>query len=370
MTAACVVCTAATDANLCGRCTRQLEEALGELPALLAELEVTITRQDRGTGTPLYAMSHRRLSLPGVHYDEGDSALPATAWPFSWDAANLAWTVRNTLLTWARHLAETRGVPFTLSRVTNHQQHGPICERHAHVRPDPGCGALAGACKQLHPGHVHRLAVPGCPPGCRRLHDCGHQSCAAIHRPDLRDTWNVTAWLLRNVDAIRLDEAAGEIHEAILGDRREIVRAIDRQDPDGYFGRCDQPDVRVIVDGDTLRPVAGICGAELFGLDGDAEIKCRHCGATYDAKARKRKLLTLLPDRVATVRVIADGLTKLDEPVTVDQITKWVERGQIPQRGADGKGHKLVRVGDVQVHLAALKERLLRPRTRRKITAA
>lgn len=105
----CHVCHARADANLCRVCTKQLEQAIAELPALYTELTVTVTRQDRGVGQPLYAMNARRLQQPGEHYDEGTTTLPSTPWPFSWDASNVRWTVVQTLAYWT---TEFGGAPL------------------------------------------------------------------------------------------------------------------------------------------------------------------------------------------------------------------------------------------------------------------
>ena len=319
----CVVCQADTDANLCTRCTRELEQAIAELPALLAELEVTTTRQDRGTGTALYAMRRTKLQIPGVHYAEGTTTLPATPWPFSWDAANLAWTVRNSLGTWARHIADIRGLQIDMPPT------------------------LAGP--------VHAW--------------CMHESCAQIrdgHRRDVR----TTAWLLRNITAIRLDEAAGEIHQAITGDRLDIERAIDRQDPDIYAGRCDATDVRTDLEAGLIRAVVGTCGAELYARLGDDEVKCGACGQVYDLAARKQYLAERVDDEWARPHVIANALTSLDEPVRPDTLRKWIERDAelveqgrparyplILQVGVDDGGHALYRVGDVRARITAMRER-------------
>lgn len=337
----CVVCQADTDAFLCTHCTAELERALGELPALLTDLEVTATRQDRGTGTALYAMRRTRLwhealtattdatdVPPALRSRDGHKTLPTTPWPFSWDAANLAWTVRNTLGTWQQHLTETRGI-----------EHGDLV-----------VGGVAG-------------------PACQW---CTHESCAQIGvNPHRRRDVRICAWLMRNIDAIRLDEAAGEIHDSITGDRLDVLRAIDRQDPDAYYGRCDMPDVRVDIHGDgILVPLVGICGAELLGHLGEDEVKCGSCGAVYDVKTRRQYLVESVDDEWARPHVIANALTSLDEPVRPDTLRKWIERDAelveqrrtpryplVLQVGVDDGGHALYRVGDVRARIAAMKER-------------
>jgi hypothetical protein len=89
---------------LCQPCQRRLTAALRDIPALLAELDITISRQDR-TGAPLYAT--KRGEIPGVHYpDDAPATLPATQWPFAWDAANERASVLATLGVWAREVGQ------------------------------------------------------------------------------------------------------------------------------------------------------------------------------------------------------------------------------------------------------------------------
>lgn len=83
------------DAYLCTGCTRYLEKLLAELPAALADLQTTLTRQSRttrgGGGKPTKA---------------AEAPLPYDA-----HASNVSDRVRNGLSTWIRHLCETRDVP-------------------------------------------------------------------------------------------------------------------------------------------------------------------------------------------------------------------------------------------------------------------
>jgi hypothetical protein len=89
----CQVCRAATDAFVCAPCGRKLEKAIAEMPALVIELEVTATKQDR-------------ISTGGKR-GKGDEA----PLPFNWSASDQLWAIWNTLSTWARHIAESRSVP-------------------------------------------------------------------------------------------------------------------------------------------------------------------------------------------------------------------------------------------------------------------
>lgn len=318
----------AMGAQLCSKHTRELRTALDELTnerhALLAELEITVTRQDRGTGMPLYAMNRRKLWLPGVHYTEGDSALPSTPWPFAWDASNVAWTARNTLATWA--------IDATLAL--------------------PGITATTAA----------RVLL------------------ASLHNLVDRDD-------------------AGQLHDEITALHRDILEAIDRQQPDLYAGLCDAPDVRVHAETPhgpacsdlpgcrhdscaawrefregraplTLTPFVSRCAAKLYGRLGRETITCRECGAEYSIAARRTKMLDDLDENLAPVRQVAEALSELERQVTVKQIDGWRERGMITTYGRDATGRNLVKVAEVRAHLTTVTDRKRGRVTRRKVTAA
>ena len=308
----CRVCGAETDAFLCSPCTAEVEKALAEVPAQLADLDVTISRQDRGVGNPLYAEHPRLIAIPGVHYAEGTTTLPQTGWAFAWDAANLAWSIQNTLQTWCRHLFEAR-----------------------------------------------RFEIPS-GPACR---NCTHRTCQLI-----RARGNAQALLLLNLDAIRTDEAAAAIHDELTSHAESVEHAVDRHDPDIYAGRCDGPDVRVTVADGVLSPVAGICGLEMFARFGDEKVKCRACGAVYDVADRKERMLAQIDDVWARAHDIANALTSLAEPVKPETLRQWIARDKeragkgrpqpypvVRQVGIDDDGHALYRVGDVRARIAAMK---------------
>lgn len=94
--ALCSVCgrPVADQAYLCQRDAEWLARDLGDVPALEVDLEVTLTRQDRIGDRSGGAV--RRAVEP---------------LPFSPVASEAGWVLANTLSTWARHVAEERGVP-------------------------------------------------------------------------------------------------------------------------------------------------------------------------------------------------------------------------------------------------------------------
>lgn len=91
------------DGYLCSHCTTYLREKLAEVPALEDEIAVTVTRQAR--------VSRRN----GPRSSE-------RAMPVNWPASITDGAVRNTFVTWARHIAEERGTelncPDTLTGIS------------------------------------------------------------------------------------------------------------------------------------------------------------------------------------------------------------------------------------------------------------
>lgn len=77
------------EGHVCTGCSGRLERALGDIPALTEELDTVLTKQAR------YAAADAR---------RGERSLP-----FSPEASELGWVLRNTLATWCRLIAEERG---------------------------------------------------------------------------------------------------------------------------------------------------------------------------------------------------------------------------------------------------------------------
>lgn len=328
MTITCHACRANTDANLCQRCVDQLRVALTALPWLLDQLLVTATRQARigGGSRPREVESDPaevEAHLPAwLRTRQGAIALRSTAAPIDWSAADLASAAVNTLGTWARHLAEARGVelPTTI------------------VLP-----AIVEVCRIV---------------TVRRNRWRITEEVVEL-RPEQRGALDPVPWLLDNIDAIRLDEAAGEIHRDVTALIARVERAIDRRAPEVYAGPCNSPDVRVSVHGDTLRPEAGICGADLYGRLGQAVVTCDVCGAEYDVAERRAWLLKQVCDVWARPQVIADALDSLALPVKRKTIDKWASRGVLSPAVVD-EGRPYYRVGDVIALVQAAADRMAR----------
>jgi hypothetical protein len=325
-------CGTKTDSYVCRACTRDMAAQIASIPALLRDLEVTISRQDHldGAGAALMSVRSSRVwqesddptvdDVPAeLRGRSGRITLPATPWPMSWNAADLAWTVRNTLYRWARHIARVEGLDVDLGL-----RQGPVCR------------------------------------------GCTHPSCRSVSmaRATTPDQW-VAMFLLRTAESIRFNidgpEIAGDVQFLIDA----LQKARDRRAPECFAGRCDAPDVRVdIVAGTTISPHVAACGAEMFYRFEDTEVKCPACGAVYDVVERKAFLVESMAEEWARPKVIANSLSSLDLGVTAATIDLWVHRakarreknkplepGDFFQLGIDDDGKPLYRVGDVIVRV-------------------
>lgn len=339
----CQNCGRHTDGHLCSRCLGTLVKTLGELPALLHELEVAVTRQDRldASTMPVYgrredvASAEYRLIPPRLRSLHGRIALPSTPWAYGPDAAAMLLDARLDLARWVRHLKHARGLVGT-------DLAGAVCERCSHT-----------SCVRI------RL----------RRGSIGHRAV------DVR----LTLWLIRHRAELAQDDLAGELMANLTWHRNRVETQIDRRDPEVFLGCCDADDVKVDAtaydDTETVMLIVrpSECGVELYAHLDDKTIVCPACGWSYNVVARKAKLLELVYDEIRPVFDVANAVTGLftddrDEAVicTPDMIHRFKREGRLSYRGtaADGKS-QLVKVSDVIELLRSGMERDRERRARR-----
>ena len=277
-TTACRVCEGeAKGAFMCRACLAEVERAIGDMPALLAELETTISRQShvyRATSSaeqrqedPAKASEarHERHELPNGHLHPflrshvGQIALRAFPLPVDLDASEVRWDVWNTLTTWARHLAESRGVE---------------------------------------------------PPTVRTL----------------------IGWLLSNADSIRFDEAAAEMHDEITYAHRQLERAVDRSPERIFAGPCRAEHLEFCCVRDLYARPDGtlICDGHRSDREG---CKAEHAIGDRNAMIRATLEGLLLP--------IEDALDALrywhikEPPRRI--VNDWIRRGRLPEHELAGR---------------------------------
>lgn len=274
------------NAYLCLACTAELRVLLAGMPQLLAELETTITRQARvGSG-------------------DGGRKSAETQVPFHARAGQLGATLRNALVTWARHIAETRGVDV--------QPRRPIY------------------------GPYHVL--------------CPHDSCATIQRLAEQPEGLASVWMLHHVDWLRHRREVTEAFAELVSLQRRVQHVIDRAPALWYCGPCD------------------ICAADLYARPGAAVVQCRapRCSFHTDVTTRRDWLLRAAEDSLVNATDLARAVTALGQPVTPERVRKWAERGRLLSRGVEAwrvtatgvqTYRPTYRVGDVLDLLAAEAER-------------
>jgi hypothetical protein len=112
VTAVCPVCGCdQAEGLLCATDTDRLERDLGDVPALVAELDVTISRMDRvpsGGGAPRHADPDEEPGLASIAH---------TRTPIGWGAVRARDDLTNVLTTWARDVTQWKPHPYTASPV-------------------------------------------------------------------------------------------------------------------------------------------------------------------------------------------------------------------------------------------------------------
>lgn len=284
------------DATVCAPCARRVRDALRELAGLAPELDVTIARLGRsGSG----GRGADRHPLP---VDLGASAQ--------------AWAVVNTVVTWIRDTARSRGIAeLRYPRVP-----GPVCRTNA--------------------------GVPG----------CEHASCRTIARSGqpVDELAEAIRWLAGQVEWLRHQPDAVQAMDELADACALATRIVDRRAPRWYAGPCGaeivaQPDESAADgsdgagEGDRVRT----CASDLYAHAGARMITCGGCGARYDARERREWLLDEAEDALVWAELAAQALAALDLPCTRAQVAGWAHRGRLVRRGTDGAGRTLYRCGDV-----------------------
>lgn len=267
MTRACAVCDEQTpdDGYLCHGDTRRLALALIDVPALVRELDVTITKRSR--------VAHR---TGPARYMELDPVRMV----FDLRASEALTSLRSSLRGWAGNLAEDVGWDI-----------GPT---------DEGVRGTA-------------------------------------------------MWLAGHTGKIRLRDWAPDMFIEVMDAIRTAHRAIDAPPDIVFMGHCPAPTVE-----------GGACGAELWAKSGAAASWCRACGAEVDLLELRAALLAEAAHVRAPATVLACALTTRDgDPLRVERIWKWGQRGLITPVGRDPiTGSDLYRLGDVAAVLARMERRV------------
>lgn len=120
MSGQCTCGTPVRDAFLCKGCSRRLERALGDLPALIEDLDITLTRQ----------------GVTGAQSEGKPTKLDAQPSPLHVGAAEVASNLRYVLATSIRYLTEARGIVTGPADNPLSMAHW-LFTHHASIRLDP-----------------------------------------------------------------------------------------------------------------------------------------------------------------------------------------------------------------------------------------
>ncbi len=294
----CPVCEAQQDAGLlCSACCDRLERELGDVAAIVAELDVTLSRQDRISSSSGGGESDKAKSE-----DSGLAPLKHTRSPINVRAMTAADDLQNTLTTWARDLSGETWLPEVAVVV---------------VKRDPDATTEGPFCLS-----------------------CPHRSCQKIRAEERRLAAPIAsqaAWMLLGaVPAIRRHPAVAELVDEVTDAIAQARRAVDRPADREYLSQCmvETPD-------DEGRMVT--CLAELYARKGASEVRCKVCGITHDVTERRVAMLERARDMLFTVKEAAQMVGDVGGiRVTEASIRGYVHRGRIGYHTGT-----LIRLGDL-----------------------
>lgn len=316
-------CDQLTADTVCDTCAHRLAVALRDVPALLEDLDVEITRQARGPRQP----GGRSTEIP---------------LPFASDASAARDTLVSTLGTWRRTLAgNPHSAPVPAS--------GPVCHPGC---PHPSCRRLRAS--QPVPRARDRVRdagmtvrhrhTPPAGPACWPV--CHHTTCAAIRPPRPPRVPGVAGLLLALLEDIRTARAGGYLVD-------EITAAVDQARE--HVHRGDTP-------GSVLAGLCPDCDRPVYARPEAATARCHdaECPGLVDVAVWRTRARTEIDDVIMPAADAARALTALGIPVSAARIRQWgSRRGRhraapklLPQ-WTDPHGRPLYRVGDVRALLAA-----------------
>jgi hypothetical protein len=301
----------------------------------------------------------RVLIPPHLRTREGRITLPTGVTMVNEHARDLLAALTNTIVTWARHIAETRGVPLDVP--ADAYLAGPTCRAHVHdFRPAvPAIDRKAGC-------GLHRDADGDY--ACAK-HWCDHETCAEIraHVADPQHS-GVVAWLVDNLEAVRFDEAAPELIAQIRRIHGDATRAVDRFASRVFLGLCH-----------AKLTGGGYCQRELYALPGWDTVDCDGwepwepgqqltpgCGRKHDRVDRQVWMRQQFEDRNHT---IADGLTFAPQFLPEDTklpsravLIAAARRERMPIKGLDEHDEPLFSGTDLLAVITAWRPREYVPR--------
>lgn len=194
------------------------------------------------------------------------------------------------------------------------------------------------------------------------IHLCRHNTCAAIAERlavgpvcaarGQHPLAQLASFLASQVDWLRHQRDADENLNALTSACHAIIGLVDRPVDAWFAGECDQ------------------CRNALWPNAGAKKIRCRDCGATYDAEERRAAMLDRIADVWLEPTQCAHALAMLGVDVKADTIRKWgspeASRALLAPHPESRPGRPRYRVGSVR----ELAEQLIEERRAREAKTA
>jgi hypothetical protein len=256
---------------ICARCERELADG-----AYVCAMPCAFDLAADLTQAAGHADDAPTVVARQVRYGPGGGRGNEQPLPVNLAASDALWAVENTITTWARHVADERGLtPFK--------------------PPSPILGPL-----------------------CSEFGRCPHGSCKAIERPSLfPPTGKICSWLSDQLGWLRHRPEAGQAWDE-LDDACRMLRQL--------------------VDSPARRRIAGpcMCGRVLYALEGRTHVECPDCEMGWDVDELRGRLHEELAERIVTASEAARLLGYLGDDRTQHQlrnlVRKWGERGDVEIR--------------------------------------
>lgn len=257
----------------CARCERELADGAYVCDRPCAERLARDLAEAAG-----HADDAPNVVARQVRYGPGGGRANERPLPFDVRASEDLWAAENTIGTWARHVAEERGIaPFEPPPPTL----GPLCAQ----------GDLS---------------------------KCPHGSCDAIKRPYPNPTMGeLILWISGQLNWLRHRPEAAEAFDELDDACRMLRRLVDRPADRVLVGMCD-------------------CGRVLYAPADREQVVCPECAAEWDVETSRWNLRDRLDERLVIAADAARLAGYLGTDRTQEQlrklVTKWGERGEIPIR--------------------------------------
>lgn len=298
--------------NLCTEHATEVLDILTQLPALVDDVNLTITRQT-ATGS---RNGPRSSSDTVMAWDDRASKTLASA---------LA-----RLVTWAKSTLPT--LDLERGRLRSTLVMVALTAARADAEPTPAQVAERAHLERRHAWVTDQVAYLT---GARWTITANHRRLVDI--------------LTDQLDNILARQEASAFARDITRTRDELLTAADTPAPRLYLGPCRA---------DPLKK--GIpCPAEVYAVDHREQgkdhlcdrcrtVRCPVCTTEHDVAQRRAWLTEAMDDRLATAGDIARGLANTTgHEATEGQIRGWERRGRLTPHGKDRAGRALYRVGDV-----------------------